>query len=172
MALSPSEVRDLVRYQVGALTAFLGARDVRLDHVKPHGALFAMTARDEALADSVCEVAAQYGVAVFGLSGTAHESAARRAGVSFVSEYYADLDYDDDGMVLVSRRAAPLDITKTATRVRRAVVDGVLTTASGRDRPVRVDSICIHSDRPDAVQVAREVRSELTRIRTESAPNT
>ncbi|QNE35357.1 5-oxoprolinase subunit PxpA [Leifsonia shinshuensis] len=162
MALTPAEARDLVRYQVGALVGFLDAQDVPLDHIKPHGALFGMAAADEALMLAICEVAVQYSVPIFGLAGTAHETACASAGVEFVPELYVDLDYRDDGMIIVERepRARPLEAVRR--RVEDAVGRGHVVSLSGSTVPVHPRSICVHSDLPTAVDVAREVRRVLS----------
>lgn len=161
MQLEQDEVRDLVRYQVAALTGFLDAHDVPLDHIKPHGALFAMTADDPVLMEAVCDVAAQYGVAVFGLPGSAHETVAAQRGVAFVAELYVDLDYEDDGRLRVLRRAQPTEPALAEQRVLDAVRGGVIRTSSGVELPVRIDSVCVHSDPPNAPEVARAVARAL-----------
>ncbi|MET2011765.1 5-oxoprolinase subunit PxpA [Microbacterium chocolatum] len=161
MALDAEEVRDLVRYQVGALAAFLDAAGAPLHHVKPHGALFGMTLADVELMRGVCEVALQFDVGVYGLQGTAHEEAARDVGVPFFSELYVDLDYDDNGVLIIERRARPTDASAARERVREAVDGRALRTASGRVRDVSVDTVCVHSDLPNAVEIARAVRGEI-----------
>lgn len=161
MALDHDDVRDLVRYQVGALVAFLDAEGLPLDHVKPHGALYAMTARDPDLARAVCEVAQQYAVPIFGMAGTAHETVAAMEGVGFVGEFYVDLEYDETGMVIVERRPSPTNLDVVARRTRDAVEAGTLTTKAGSVLEVRFESICVHSDLPGSPAVARAVRQEL-----------
>lgn len=165
MMLDEEDVRDLVRYQVGALVAFLEAHHLALDHIKPHGALFAMTAKDDKLMRSICNVARQYQVPVFGIAGTSHERIASAEGVDFVSEFYVDLEYDDEGMVIVERRPAASDLDIVTRRARDAIRNGTLTTRSGATRSAVFDSICVHSDLPQAAAVARVVRSELTAVR-------
>ena len=160
MALDAYEVRDLVRYQVGALVGFLDAAGVALNHLKPHGALYAMVARRDDLMNAVCDVAVQYGVPVLGLAGTAHERVARQRGVPFVAEFYVDLDYDEEGMIIVARAAAHRDITEVEERARRAL-DGTVLTAGGTELPIQFDSLCVHSDIPNAPEVARRIRSVL-----------
>lgn len=161
MHLERDEVRDLVRYQVGALSGFLDAHGAPLDHIKPHGALFSMTAEDPLLMDAVCDVAVQYGVGVFGLGGTAHERVASERGVPFVAELYVDLDYEDDGRLRVLRRAQATDPAAAADRVRAALTRGAVRSASGSELPVRVDSVCVHSDPPNAAEVAEAVSKAL-----------
>ena len=161
MELTAHEVRDLVRYQVGALTGFLGAAGTALNHIKPHGALYAMLARDADLMGGLCDVALQYGVPVYGLAGTAHESVANDRGVPFVAELYVDLDYRADGTVIVNRGGHQLDMDRAARRTRQVLEHGTLTAVTGEEISVRPDTICIHSDLPGAVELAATVRRSL-----------
>jgi 5-oxoprolinase (ATP-hydrolysing) subunit A len=161
MKLFPEEVRDIVLYQVGALSAFLAAEGLALDHIKPHGSLYGMVARDEQLMDAVCDVAVQYEVPVYGMAGTAHEEVAKRRGVGFVSEFYVDLGYRADGSLIIPRRPSATPPEVAVARARRALADGVTEADTGERVPVRVESICVHSDTPNAVDVATAVRREL-----------
>ncbi|OMH34827.1 5-oxoprolinase subunit PxpA [Tersicoccus sp. Bi-70] len=161
MALTPDETRDLVRYQVGALVGFLDRHGAPLDHLKPHGALFGMCATDEDLMRAICDVARQYAVPVLGLAGTAHESICAETGVAFVPELYVDLDYGADGMIVVERAPLPRRPEEVRDRVLQAVRQGTVTAVDGTAVPVQPASVCVHSDLPSAVQVAREVRIAL-----------
>ncbi|MGR7025637.1 5-oxoprolinase subunit PxpA [Geodermatophilus sp. URMC 62] len=161
MKLLPEEVRDIVLYQVGALSGFLAAEGLVLDHVKPHGSLYGMVARDEQLMDAVCDVAVQYGVPVYGMAGTAHETVAERRGVDFVSEFYVDLGYRADGSLIILRRPSATPPEVAAARARLALSEGVAEADTGERVPVRVQSICVHSDTPNAVDVATSVRQVL-----------
>lgn len=163
MELDADDVRDLVRYQVGALAGFLGLHGAPLHHIKPHGALYGMTARQPELARAVCGVARQYGVPVFGLRGTAHEQAALDEGVAFVGELYVDLDYRADGGLIVQRRPQPADPVAVAARVRSALDHGRIVAVDGTHIPVLFESICVHSDLHGAPDVVRAVRAELER---------
>jgi UPF0271 protein len=165
MAITPAEARDLIRYQVAALVGFLDAHGLPLDHIKPHGALFGMTSRDESLMMGVCDVAAQYDVPVFGIAGTAHETAARAAGVHFVSEFYVDLDYDADGTLIVERIPPSRQAAEIRRRARQAIVEGTLTARDGTVLSVDVQSVCIHSDTAEAVTSAGVVREVLAEAR-------
>lgn len=157
MALDADEVGALVRYQVGALAAFLAAHDVALHHVKPHGALYGMAARDEQIATAIAEVAGQFGVPVFGMSNTAQKTAADAAGVAFVAEFFADLDYDDDGGLIITRSHQELDLDDVDRKVRQALTDGTVTSVGGETLPVDVETICFHSDTPNALALAETV---------------
>jgi UPF0271 protein len=158
MKLLPEEVRDIVRYQVGALNAFLDAEGLPLDHIKPHGSLYGMVARDEDLMDAVCDVAVQYGVPVYGMAGTAHERIAAQRGVGFVAEFYVDLGYRADGSLIIPRRPAATPPDLAAERAQLALAEGTAQATTGERIAVTFDSICVHSDNPSAVEVATAVR--------------
>ena len=162
MKLYPEEVRDIIRYQVGALKAFLDAEGLPLSHIKPHGSLYGMVARDEALMDAVCDVAAQYAVPVYGMAGTAHEQVAERRGVGFVAEFYVDLGYRADGSLIIPRRPAATPPDLAAERARLALSEGTTHASTGEPLTVRFDSICVHSDTPNAVAVATAVRQVIS----------
>lgn len=158
MKLDADEVRDIVTYQVGALTGFLKAEGVSLNHIKPHGSLYGMVARDPSLMSAVCDVAEVYGVGVYGMAGTHHQAVALERGVPFTAELYVDLAYRSDGSLIIVRRpkATPPDVA--AERARRALTDGVIVSDTGDEIPIVFESICVHSDTPNAVDVARAVR--------------
>lgn len=162
MKLFPEEARDIVRYQVGALKGFLDAEGVALHHIKPHGSLYGMAARDEQLMEAICDVALHYGVAVFGMAGTAHEEVAVRRGVRFVAEFYVDLRYRADGSLIIARRPYATPPRTAAERARLAIATGITVADSGERVPVRFDSICVHSDTPNAVDVADAVRAVIS----------
>lgn len=158
MKLSVNETRDLIRYQTGAVVSFVQSGGGTLHHLKPHGALFAMLARDELLMDAACDVAEQYEVPVFGIAGTAHERVAARRGIPFVSEFYVDLDYDDEGMIVVNRTGATKDIDEVEKRARQALESNSTLSISGNPVQVRPESFCVHSDLPNAPAVAQRLR--------------
>ena len=158
MEISAQEARDLVRYQVGAVNAFVVSNGSALDHIKPHGALFGMMAKDAELMNALCDVALDLGVPVYGLAGTEHERVAAARGVGFVSEFYVDLDYAPDGTVRVNRAGTGRDLAEVEERTRRALRDGTTTAVDGTEIAVRAESFCVHSDLPNAPEVARTVR--------------
>ena len=161
MKLLPEEVRDITLYQVGALKAFLDAHGLPLDHIKPHGSLYGMVARDEQLMDAVCDVAVLYGVPLYGMAGTAHERIAAKRGVAFVAEFYVDLGYRADGSLIIARRphATPPEVAKE--RAQLALTEGVAIADTGERVPMRFDSICVHSDTPNALDVATAIHQVL-----------
>jgi UPF0271 protein len=157
MAMDPEELTAALLYQVGALTAFLAAEDMPLTHIKPHGALYGVAARDETVAGAIADAAAVYGVPVLGMAGTKHEEVYTARGLTFLAEYYADLDYDDEGGLIITRKHAAYDPAETAERVARVLREGVAVSASGREIPMRADLVCVHSDTPGAAELAKAV---------------
>lgn len=161
MKLTRAEVESLVRYQVGALKAFLDKYDLPLNHIKPHGSLYGMLARDDELMRGAVTVAKQYGVEFFGIAGSAHQRVAEANGVGFVAELYVDLNYGGDGQLIILRQPQPTDPRKAAERVRRVLSDGVVEAIDGTLLNIEFQSICVHSDTPNATEVARAVRDVL-----------
>ena len=165
MQVSPREVEDLVAYQVGALAGIATGQGVALAHVKPHGALYNMAARDRALADAVVRGvrSVDAGLAVFGLSGSKLVDAATHAGLRAVSEAFADRGYGADGRL--APRGVPGGVVSSVADVLSRAVEMVrhkrVTALDGYVVPVAVDTLCIHGDTPGAAEMARLVRGAL-----------
>lgn len=159
MKIGREELADCLIYQIGALKGFLDAEGIALNHIKPHGALYGMAARMEHAAEAVCDAADVYQVPLMGMINTLHESIYTARGHEFIAEFYADLDYSDDGFVIITRDHPPVDTAKAAERCVRAVREGKTTSVSGKDVAVRADAICVHSDTPNAVDIARTVKA-------------
>jgi UPF0271 protein len=161
MKVARDELRDILIYQIGALAGFLKAEGMALSHIKPHGALYGMAARQEETAHAVCDAAEVFGVPLYGMAGTLHETIYPARRIGFVPEFYADLDYAGNGALIITRQHAAVDPATAAARCLRAVRDGQVASVEGHDIPVRAESICIHSDTPGAVAVATAVRDAL-----------
>lgn len=159
MKISREELANCLIYQVGALCGFLRAEGMELNHIKPHGSLYGMAARMEDIAHAVCDVADIFRVPLFGMAGTLHQSVYTARGHRFVAEYYADLEYTDDGGLIITREHPPVDAAHAAARCVRAIKDGLTASANGVDVRVGSDSICIHSDTPNALEVTQAVRA-------------
>ena len=162
MAVTPAEVSDLVTYQTGALAAFLQAENMRLNHVKPHGALYGMAARDHAIAAAIATAVRPFGEPILGMAFTEHEAAYREHGVELIPEFYADLGYDGAGNLILSRVHEAVDPARARERVLRALREGMVTTTDGHDIPVKATTVCVHSNTPDAVAIAAELSRTLT----------
>jgi UPF0271 protein len=161
MKMHRDELAAAIIYQVGALKGFLDAEGLPLNHIKPHGALYGVSARDDQAAHAVCDAAEVFGVPLLGMAGTCHEAVYTGRGFRFIAEYYADLDYADDGALIITREHQCRDPGETLRRTRRALAEGFATTINGRDIPMRADCVCVHSDTPDAAGIARALRVAL-----------
>jgi UPF0271 protein len=159
MKMRAEELTDCIVYQVGALKGFLEREGMQLFHVKPHGSLYGMAARSQEVAKAVAEAVKVFHVPVMGMIGTMHERVYTAEGLDFISEYYADLDYDDDGMVIITREHHAFDPKSAAERALRAVEEGVAVSVNNKVVKVRADCICVHSDTPNATAVAHAVKT-------------
>ena len=161
MRMAPQEITAAIVYQVGALQGFLKQAGAPLNHIKPHGALYGMAARMPEIAEAVVEAAAVFGVPVFGLADTAQEAACARRNIGFVGEFYADLDYDDDGGLIITREHRAVDPGTATDRVAKALFDGRTKSINGRDLRVSATSVCVHSDTPGALAIAKAIHDLL-----------
>jgi 5-oxoprolinase (ATP-hydrolysing) subunit A len=161
MAMDRPELAAALIYQAGALKGFLDARGMALSHLKPHGALYGVAAREREAAEAVADAAEVFGVPVMGMAGTMHETVYVERGLEFWAEYYADLDYDDEGGLIITRTHVAYDPATAAERVVRVLRDGVAESASGREIPMRADTVCVHSDTPGAAELAAAVKEVL-----------
>jgi len=161
MKMNRGELANCIIYQVGALKAFLDAYGMPLNHIKPHGALYGMAARQEEVAQAVCDAADVFGVPLLGMINTQHERVYTARGHTFVAEFYADLDYADDGSLIITRSHEAVDPGEAASRCLRAVKEGKVKSVNGVDIDVRAECICVHSDTPNATEVAKAVHEAL-----------
>ena len=153
MRMPSSEIENWVLFQIAALAGMAAAEGARLAHVKAHGALYNMAAKDRAMADAIAAAIAQVDptLVMVGLPASALEHAAGRAGLPFAAEGFADRAYAPDGS-LVARSQPGALITDPA-----AAADGALALARGG----RVRTICIHGDTPGAAAIGAAVRRAL-----------
>jgi 5-oxoprolinase (ATP-hydrolysing) subunit A len=164
----------MVLYQIGALAAIAQSEGVRLRHVKAHGALYNMAARDRALADAIARAVAAFdrSLILFGLPGSELMRAGVACGLRFASEGFADRAYDADGS-LASRAHAGAVIYDVEAVVRRAVrmaVDDRVAASDGSDVEIHVETICTHGDTPGAQALTRALRAGLERAGIAIAP--
>ncbi|MEM9223877.1 MAG: 5-oxoprolinase subunit PxpA [Pseudomonadota bacterium] len=162
MDIPREELANIIVYQVGALQGFLKAEGMEMSHIKPHGALYGMAARDEAVANAVADAAEVFGVPLMGMTHTLHETVYPARGIGFIAEFYADLDYADDGFIIITREHPAFDPDVVAQKCVRAVRDGVTATTSGKEIAVKADAICVHSDTPNAADIAAAVKNAVS----------
>ena len=165
MHATPREVEDFVVYQIGALAAVAAVQGVRLQHVKPHGALFNMAVRDAALADAIARATAAVdrSLLLFGLPGSELIRAGERAGLRTAAEVFADRAYEPDGTLVSRRKAGAVmhDADAVVARVVRMAVDRTVIAVDGSAVRLDLDTICVHGDTPGAAGLAARVRRAL-----------
>ena len=171
MAVSPSEAYDMVIYQIGAVAAFAQAFGGRLSHVKAHGALYTMAAKDRKLADAIAQAVHDFDaqLILFALAGSAMIDAAEAIGLRAAGEVFADRTYQDDGSLTPRSQPNAMieDEDASIEQVRRMVTEGMVRSVSGKDVRVRADTLCIHGDQPHALAFAKRIRGDLTRAGVE-----
>jgi len=165
LALAPAEIRALVRRQIGLLDRIARDCGARIAHVKAHGALYAMAARDAAVARSVVEAVLESGsgLILIGLAGSELIAAARTRGLKVASEAFADRTYQPDGSLTPRSRPDALisDAAVVAAQVLRLVREGCVRAADGTQVAIAADTVCVHGDGPHAVEFAKRLRAEL-----------
>jgi UPF0271 protein len=165
MKISPDDAYAYVVYQVGALQAALAVEGMSLHHVKPHGAFYSVLKADEELAEAVAEAIALLSPHPMlywpAPTDSALPRAVRKRGGRVVGEIYVDLDYASDGALIIQRTKHSTDVAKATAQVRRYIDSGQVLAQGGTAIALDAESICVHGDGPNAVDVARAVRRTL-----------
>ena len=165
MQADPAEVEDSLIAQIGALAAMARAEAAPLRHVKAHGALYNMAARDRKLADAVARAIKAFdaSLVLFGLPKSPLIEAGIAAGLRVAAEGFADRSYEPDGSLTPRSRPGAVihDAAVVVDRAVRMVRDGVVLTSEGREIPLKVDTICVHGDTPGAPDLTRRIRAGL-----------
>ena len=147
MACSPKEVKAYIQYQMGALLAFTAAHGVKLQHCKPHGALYNMAGKDMDLA----------------MAGSKMLEAGRQVGMRVASEVFADRAYQADGSLVPRSKPGAVihDKDEAISRTIRMVTEGKVTAITGEEVSIEAHSICVHGDNPSAVEFVKNIRAKL-----------
>jgi UPF0271 protein len=164
-------VNDIV-YQIGALREFCRRHGVRLQHVKPHGALYMEAAQNESLSQHLVEVlrACAPDLMLFCMDISTTCRVAQSNGQPVIREFYADRDYDRSGSIVFARKVRQFDPEKIARKCVRACREGRVETVDGGEVEIAFESICFHSDTPGALEIGRAVRARLTEAGISIAP--
>jgi UPF0271 protein len=166
MQLSARELHALMLYQLGALEAICHAEQIRLHHVKTHGALYNQAAKDPAIAAPVLEAIKNFNpqLWVYGLSGSLFLEMAKRLGLKTIAEVFADRSYAPDGSLTPRTEAHALLEEPAAIKeqVLGFVLQHSVKTSSGASIPLAAESICLHGDGPQAASFAQTIRNLLT----------
>ena len=174
MQLSPAEVEDLVLYQVAAIAGVAAAEGVPLQHVKAHGALYNMAARDAALAAAIARAVAAFdrSLVFLGLPNSPLLREAENVGLEVAAEVFADRTYEPDGSLTSRRKPGSVihDPGQVVDRAVRMVTSGSVTATDGSEVALRADTMCLHGDTPGSAELARRIRAALEGAGVSVAP--
>lgn len=165
ISISAEDAYDMVVYQIGALNAFVKAEGGKMQHVKPHGALYNMAAKDQILAEAIARAIYKVDsqLILFGLSGSELIKAGERAGLRTASEVFADRTYQQDGSLTPrsSKDALIKNSDDAIKQVIKMVTEGTVLCQQGFYIPIKADTICIHGDGAHALTFAEEINKQL-----------
>lgn len=174
LAVSPEEAKNLLIYQIGALDAFAKSRGIKLSHVKPHGALYNMAAKDARLAAAIAEGIYSYNpeLILLGLSGSEMLKAAENIGLPYAAEVFADRAYEDDGTLVARSKPGAMikDEDEAVRRVIKMIKEHKVTTVSGKEIEIFPASVCVHGDSEKALLFVKKIRAALTSENIEIRP--
>lgn len=165
MNITSQEAYDMVVYQLGALAAFVKAEGAMMQHVKPHGALYNMAAKDQALAKAIAQ--AVYDVnpelILFGLSGSELVAAGETLGLRTAHEVFADRTYQADGTLTPRTQPGAMvtDHQQAIQQVVKMVKDKTVLSQQGTEVVIKADTVCIHGDGVHALEFACQIRDFL-----------
>lgn len=166
LPVTPMEVENLVAYQIGALAGIAALEGVRVTHVKPHGALYHMAARDPVLASAIARAVAAVDrrLILFGLAGSKLIEAARALGLDTAEEGFADRAYQRDGTLVPRSQPGAVisDEHEAVQRALRLLREGTVPSVDGSELRLRLDTLCVHGDTPGAARLAASIRRALT----------
>lgn len=167
MDIKSKEIYNLVVYQLGALNGFCKIHGTRINHVKPHGALYNMGAKNKEIAQAIAQAVYDFdkSLVLVGLSNTLLISEAEALGLRTASEVFADRRYEDDGQ-LVSRQESDATITNTdeaLQQVLKMVTENKVVSKNGKEIDLQADTICVHGDGAHALDFVTQIRKKLTK---------
>lgn len=165
MTMSPEEIASYIKYQLGALSAYATSYNTKVNHLKPHGAMYNMAAVDYELAKGIATAIYEVDkeIILVGLANSELIKAGKDIGLKVANEVFADRAYNDDG-TLVSRKlegAMIKDESIAIERVVKMVKEGKVTSINGKEIDIKADTICVHGDNPKAVEFVKQIKERL-----------
>jgi UPF0271 protein len=164
--LAGDEIYDLVILQLRTIDKIIKAGSQKLHHVKPHGALYNMSAKDPLIAKAIAQAVKDFDddLILFGLSGSYSVSEAKAIDLKTANEVFADRTYQDDGSL--TQRSLPNalieDVEKSVQQALKMISEKSVTSVNGKNVSIIADTICIHGDGKNAVEFARQIFQSLT----------
>lgn len=172
MHLSPDKLYALIMEQLIKMDLIAKEKKATLHHVKPHGALYNMAAKDAQLARIIAQAVKDFNenLVLFGLSGSHLISEAKSLGLKTASEVFADRTYQDDGSLTPRSQPNALieDEEQSIQQVLQMVKEKTVTSVSGKKVPIVVDTICIHGDGKHAVRFAKKIHEALLEMKRQT----
>lgn len=163
MDVSPAEAKAYTTYQLGALDAFCRSKGVRLQHVKPHGAMYNMAGKDYALAKGIAEAIYEYDkdLIVMALASGQLVQAAKDVGLRVAREYFTDRAYEPDGSLVNRRKEGAMitDENEAIARAVRMVKEHRVRAVDGTDIELHAHSVCVHGDGAKALEFVKKIRA-------------
>jgi UPF0271 protein len=161
--VTPREAEDMILYQIAAVTGVAAAEGMKVQHVKPHGALFNMAVRNKELSAAIARAVAAFDdtLILFGLPGSEILAAGRAAGLRVAAEVFADRAYEPDGSLASRRKPGSVihDADAVVARAVRMVKDKTVVAIDGSIVPLQADTICVHGDTPGSDVLAAQIRA-------------
>lgn len=173
LSATPSEIKDYVTYQIGALREFASAFGMKLQHCKPHGALYMLAMEDEQVARVILEAIAEVdeNTIVFAMNYSAVVEVGEKMGIRVAKEVYSDREHTSTGSIVLTRKGPAIeDYRKMADRVVRMVKEGKVIANTGEDVSLKAETVCIHGDTPGAPLLAKAIVEALKEENIEISP--
>lgn len=162
ISISPSDAKNIITYQMGALDAFCKQQGIIMQHVKPHGALYNMAAKDYLLAKAICEGIFEYNksLILLGLAGSEMLKAAQDTGLIYASEFFADRAYEDDGTLVprTNPRALIRDEDELINRIISTIKNHTVKSINGKEIKIAPHSLCVHGDGEKALLFVKRIK--------------
>ena len=161
--LPVDDLYELLTQQLIIFSEVADIFDKTINHVKPHGALYNMSAKNAFIANIIAKAVNDFdsNLILYGLSGSHSISEANRMGLKTASEVFADRTYQDDGSLTPRSKhdALIIDADKMIQQVSQMINDGTVTTVSGKSIPIKAETICIHGDGKHAIEFAKAIHT-------------
>lgn len=161
MKFPEEDIVSIVSEQVYIMLDLVFANGGKLQHVKPHGALYNMAAKDLSLANAIAQAIKDIdeNLILFGLSGSKSIQAAAAIGLQTVNEVFADRTYNDDGSLTSRQQAGSVisDTNAVEKQVLQMILKQEVTSIHGKNIAIQADTICIHGDGEHAVDFAKQI---------------
>lgn len=161
MNYSLDEIRNQLLYQIGAIKSLASYRGMKLNHIKPHGALYNKASKDEKTAKLIAEIVGFLGggIALIGLSGSEMDHAAKMSGIPFLSEVFVDRRYTDDGLLVArSQSNSSIESIEASLEQVKTILDkGMVRSINNKEVRLKADTICVHGDTEKSSALARQI---------------